>query len=173
MIAETTRLIVRKLTPGDAPLILRVFNDPTFVRFVGDKHVRTLDEAREYIRTVPMASYARHGFGHYVVELRETHEPIGICSLVKRDWLDDVDLGFAFLPAFRRRGYATEAATAVLDHARSAFGLDRLVAIASPANAASIAVLQRLGFRWERTLTPPDEEGELALFANTAPPDTR
>src|SRR5512140_2038297 len=105
VIAQTARLVVRKLRTDDAAFVLALLNDPDFLRFIGDRSVRTLADARDYILKVPMASYERHGFGHYLVELKTTAAPIGICSLVRREWLEDVDLGFALLPAFRRAGY--------------------------------------------------------------------
>ena len=167
VIAETARTRIRKLTPHDAPFVLAILNDPAFVEYVGDKNVRSLDDARHYIVTVPMASYERYGFGHYLVELRTTHVPIGLCSLVRRDWLDDVDIGFAFLAAYRRRGYAYEASIAVLDCARHTFGLARIVAIVHPTNAASIALLEKLGFAHSRMTSAPGDSKQLAVFATS------
>lgn len=169
MIAETTRLRIRRITLDDAPFILEILNDPAFLEHIGDKNVRTLDEAREYIRNVPLASYERHGFGHYLVELKATAEAIGICSLVKRAWLVEVDLGFAFLPAFRRAGYAYEASAALLTYAHAELGLPRLVAIVSPTNARSIALLNKVGMTFER-MVKADDGHDLMLFAEAAVP---
>lgn len=164
VIVETPRLIIRKLTTDDADFVRELLNDADFLRHIGDKHVRTLEEARQYIITVPLASYARYGFGHYLVELKNTREPIGLCSLVKRDWLADVDLGFAYLPAFRGQGLAFEAASAVLQYAHAILGLDRLAAIVSPGNARSIALLEKLGMRFERNVNAGEGDTELLLF---------
>jgi RimJ/RimL family protein N-acetyltransferase len=163
VIVETARLQIRKLTADDAPFILEILNDAAFLAHIGDKNVRTLADAGDYIRKVPLASYARYGFGHYLVALKATSEPIGLCSLLKRDWLAEVDLGFAFLPAYRRQGYAYEAAEAVRDYAHRALGLARLAAIVSPRNTASVALLEKLGFANDGPVTPPDGV-ELTLF---------
>jgi RimJ/RimL family protein N-acetyltransferase len=130
--------------------MLELLNDRAFLRYIGDKNVRTEDDARHYIEDGPRASYARHGFGLYAVELKEGRVPIGICGLLKRDALEDPDVGFAFLPRFRSKGYAYESAAAVLDHARRAHGMQRVLAITSQDNAASIQLLGKLGFRFER-----------------------
>lgn len=163
-ILETERLALSKLTPEDAPFILELVNDPDWLRHIGDRGVRTLDDAREYIRKGPLAMYEQHGFGLYLTALRSGGTPIGLCGLIKRDSLEDVDVGFAFLPAYRGRGYAQEAAAASLMHGRDTFGLRRIVAIVSPDNRDSIRLLGKLGMRFERTLelTPGDE---VQLFA--------
>jgi RimJ/RimL family protein N-acetyltransferase len=160
---ETPRLSLDLLTEDDADFILALLNEPSFLRFIGDRGVRTADDARRYIREGPVASYERHGFGLYLVRLREDGRPLGMCGLLKRDTLDDVDIGFAFSPEFWGNGYARESASAVVNHARQDFALSRLVAIVSPDNQASIAVLEALGFRFEeaRQLTPDAEEIQL------------
>jgi RimJ/RimL family protein N-acetyltransferase len=164
-VVTTARLAVRRFTLDDAPFVVQLLNDAAFLEFIGDKNVRTLDDARTYITTVPLASYAKYGFGHYLVELKADARPIGICSLVKRDWLDDVDLGFAFLPDYRRSGYAFEASSAVAAYAHATLGMSRLVAITSPGNAASISLLGKLGFVSEGATRNAQGE-ELLLFAD-------
>lgn len=165
VVAQTPRLTIRKLTVEDAPFILELLNDPLFLQFIGDRRVRTVADAEQYIRNVPLASYARYGFGHYLIEAKPAGEAAGICSLVKRDWLDDVDVGFALLPAFRRQGYAFEATAAVLAYARQQLGLQRLVAIAVPDNRSSIALLEKLGFQADRVVVPPGDTREVAVFS--------
>jgi len=118
-VLESARLALRRLTPEDAPFILELLNDPLFLRFVGDKGVRTLDGARDYIVNGPMASYAQHGFGLFHVSLKPDGTPIGMCGLLKREVLEDVDVGFAYLPRFSGQGYATEAARATIDYGRA------------------------------------------------------
>lgn len=164
---ETARLALRKLSPADAPFVVQLLNDPAFVRFIGDRGVRTVDDAEQYILSGPVSSYARFGFGLYLVELKDGRAPIGICGLLKRPYLDAVDLGFALLPGYRARGYAFESASAVLGYARNVFGFDRILAITTPDNDASIALLTRLGFRFERTCRASADEPELRLFVTT------
>ncbi|AUB44101.1 Protein N-acetyltransferase, RimJ/RimL family (plasmid) [Nostoc flagelliforme CCNUN1] len=113
-VLETERLVLRRLSVEDSEFILEILNDPLWLRFIGDKGVRTLDDAREYILKNPVAMYERFGFGLYLVELKEKSVSIGICGLIKRDSLEDVDIGFAFLPKFRGKGYAYESASAVM-----------------------------------------------------------
>ena len=164
-VLETERLILRRLSVDDGAFILGLVNDPAWQRFIGDKGVRNLEDARNYIVTGPMDMYARLGFGLYLTERKSDAEPIGICGLIKRDALQDVDIGFAFLPDFRGKGYAREAAAAVMEHARSAFGLRRLVAITSPDNEASIRLLEKLGLRFEATVSLAGDSHDVSLFA--------
>jgi RimJ/RimL family protein N-acetyltransferase len=152
-VLETRRLLLRWITTDDAPFVLELLNEPSFLRYIGDKGVRTLDDARNYILTGPVASYQRYGFGLYLVLLKEGEVPIGMCGLLKRDTLPDVDVGYALRPAYWSRGYAFEAASATLTHGREAFGLRRIVAITSPDNASSKALLEKLGMRYEETLS--------------------
>jgi len=167
-VLETDRLILRKLEPEDAELILDLLNQPSYLQFIGDKEVRTLDDARRYILQGPMASYECFGFGLYLTLLREGDVPIGICGLVKRDTLPDVDIGFAFLPQFWSKGYAVESASAVLAYGRSVVGLKRIVAITTLDNRGSIRVLERIGLRFERRVRLTEDEPELNLFSSEA-----
>jgi RimJ/RimL family protein N-acetyltransferase len=164
-VLDTPRLRLRRLTPDDAPFILELLNDPSFIRFIGDRGVRTIDDARGYIARGPAASYARFGFGLYLVELTDRATPIGICGLLKRDALPDPDIGFAFLPEYRRRGFAFESARAVRDYALGSLGLPRILAITDPENAPSIRLLGKLRFVMDRTIVVADGEPELQLFA--------
>lgn len=161
---QTQRLTLRELTEDDAPLMLAVLSDPDFLRNVGDRGVRTEEDARRYIVDGPMAMYQRNNFGMYKVELNDGIA-IGLCGLVRRDGLDDVDIGFAFLPDYRKQGYAREAAEAVMDYGRDVIGLKRIVAIAQPDNAPSIRLLEKLGLQAERTIQLPKEDEELVLMA--------
>src|SRR3982750_718510 len=124
-VLETDRLILRHLAPEDAEFILRLLNEPSWLRFIGDKGIRTLEDARSYILKGPVEMYARLGFGLYLVELKEGLVPTGLCGLIKRDSLKDVDIGFAFLPEYWGRGYAYESAAAVMTYGRDALGLKR------------------------------------------------
>jgi [ribosomal protein S5]-alanine N-acetyltransferase len=157
-VIETERLSLRRLDAGDAPFILELVNEPGWLRFIGDRKVHDLDAARLYIENGPQAMYRRYGYGLYRVQLHDG-TPIGLCGLVKRDGLEDVDLGFALLGRFEGRGYAREAAAASLTHAAREHGLGRVAAITDPANARSIHLLQAVGFKpaGQRRLTPQAE----------------
>ena len=163
IVLHTERLRLRHMTPDDAAFMLGLLNDPAWHRYIGDRGIRTIDAAREHIINGSMAMVARLGFGFYLVERKEDGRPIGICGLAKRDFLDDVDIGYAFLPQYGGQGYAFEAAQGVLAHAR-ALGLTRLVATVVPENAASIRLLEKLGLRFERSFQAPDSERALQLF---------
>ena len=169
IVIQSKRLALRKLDLHDAEFILELLNEAAFVRFIGDKGVRTLQDARDYLLKGPMDSYARFGFGLYLTSLLRDQTPIGICGLVKRDTLDDVDVGFAFLSRHWSRGYAVEAASAVLKYAERELQLRRVVAITNPDNSASIAVLERIGLRFERMVKLADEGSELKLFGTVRP----
>jgi RimJ/RimL family protein N-acetyltransferase len=159
---ETERLILRRFTVDDAQFALTLLNEPSFLRYIGDKKVRTLDDARQYILTGPVASYERNGFGLCVVELKASHKPIGMCGLIKRDELPDPDIGFAFLPDFWNKGFAFEAAAAVLQSARDTFQL--VLAITSLDNVASIKLLERLGFTFEKIISLAKDREQVRLF---------
>jgi RimJ/RimL family protein N-acetyltransferase len=163
-VLETERLSLRWLCVDDAPFMLELLNEPSFIRYIGDRGVRTLEQARKYVLDGPVASYERFGFGLYLVTLREDGAPIGVCGLLKREVLDDVDVGFAFLPRFWGQGYALEAASAVMTDGRERFGFERIVAITDPDNAGSIRVLEKLGFRFEELVRLQGFEGESRLF---------
>jgi RimJ/RimL family protein N-acetyltransferase len=147
LVLETQRLRLRHLTPDDAPFMLTLLNDPSFLANIGDKGIRTLEQARRFLLDSHIASYARHGYGHYLVERKDTGEPIGTCGLINRSFIGEIDIGFAYLPACWSRGYATEAATAVMDHAQRILAIEGIVAVVSPHNRGSIRVLEKLGLR--------------------------
>ena len=161
---ETERLLLRKFRVDDAEFILALLNEPGFLRYIGDKKVRNLDDARKYIVDGPMASYERHGFGLLRVELRESHTPIGMCGLLKREELPDPDIGFALLSDFYGKGFAFEAAAAVLQDAGDRLNFQRILAITSLDNEASIGLLQRLGFSFDRIMQLSPEGEQLRLF---------
>jgi [ribosomal protein S5]-alanine N-acetyltransferase len=150
-ILETERLILRKLTVGDSEFILELLNDPSWLRFIGDKGV---------------AMYERLGFGLYLTALKGEGVSIGICGLIKRDSLEDVDIGFAFLPKFRGEGYAYESASAAMEYGRRTFGLNRIVAITAPDNCDSAKLLEKLGFSFERMVKLSGDSGSVSLFAS-------
>lgn len=162
---ETERLRLRHLQLADAAFIFELVNDPSWLRYIGDKQVRSLDDARAYLANGPLDSYRRLGYGLYCVELRSSGAAIGLCGLIKRDTLPDVDIGFALLPAHVGHGYTLEAARAVIALGQLEFGLRRLLAITQPDNAASIAVLTRLGLQRQGEISVAGTATPLLLFA--------
>ncbi len=161
---ETERLVLRRFVLNDAAFFMALLNDPDWIRFIGDRHVYNIDSARAYLAKTYLAQYEKNGFGLYLTALKNG-TPLGMCGLIKRDGLDDVDIGFAFLPAHRGLGYALEAAQASLDYGRRVLIKKRVVAITLPANTASVAVIKKLGMRFERLIRLGDDPDELALYA--------
>jgi [ribosomal protein S5]-alanine N-acetyltransferase len=155
---QTQNLIIRKLAVDDAPFIFELVNMPSWLQYIGDRGVKTLHDAEQYITNGPMASYEKFGFGLYLVALKDTQEPVGMCGLLKRDTLDNPDIGFAFLRKFTGKGYAFEAATEVLTYGKSVLGLTRILAITTKDNASSIKLLGRLGFEFEKHIMINAEE---------------
>jgi RimJ/RimL family protein N-acetyltransferase len=160
---RTDRLTIRPFELADAPFILRLLNEPSFIEHIADKGVRTVAGAADYLQQGPLAMYAAHGHGLWMVEQNGTGAPMGMCGLIKRDTLPEVDLGYAFVPEFWGQGYAREAAAACLAHGRDQLGLKGLLAIVSPGNQRSIKLLLALGFTLTGAmeLAPGDE---VALF---------
>ena len=156
---ETERLLLRPFTLDDGPFVLTLLNEPSFLHFIGDKQVRNLEDARQYILTGPIASYQQNNFGLLLVELKDAPTPIGMCGLLQREDLPDPDIGFAFLPDYWGRGFAFEAATAVMTDARKRLNLNQILAIVNPDNDASIKLLERLGLRFDRM------RGDVKLYA--------
>ena len=167
---ETPRLVIRRFVPDDAPFVLELLNEPGWLRFIGDKGIRTVEGARLYIERGPMKSYEAHGFGLSLVALRESGVPVGMAGLIRREGLDDVDVGFAFLERHMGRGYAREAAEAVIARGWEEFGLPRIVAITTPDNERSIRLLEAIGFRFERVFRMPGGDEDLNLYARERPP---
>ena len=166
---ETDRLNIRPLTPGDARFIFELVNEPPWLAYIGNKGVLTLDDADAYIRKGPMRMYADRGFGLCLVERNDDGTPMGMCGLIKRDTLADVDLGLAFLQRFWGAGYALEAAAATVAFARDALRLRRIVAITTRDNRRSSQLLRKLGFAFEDHVKPDVDGDELELYALTMP----
>ena len=164
IVLETERLILRQLTIDHAEFVLELLNEPSFLQYIGDRGVRNLEDARQYILNRLVTSYERNGFGLYLVELRKGRIPIGISGLVKRATLPDADIGFAFLPAYWSKGYALESAAAVMNYARDVLGLNRILAITSPDNEASAKLLGKIGLRFERMIKLSEDTDEVKLF---------
>jgi RimJ/RimL family protein N-acetyltransferase len=165
-ILETERTILREVTTDDAEFILDLLNQPSFVRYIGDRNVRTIEQARDYIESRFTESYKKFGFSMWAVVLKETSELIGLCGFVKRDGLPDVDIGFAFLPQFEKCGYAFESASAVMHYGRDVLNLPRVLAITSQDNASSQKLLEKIGLNFERLISLPSDAEELKLFSS-------
>ena len=151
-ILETDRLKLRELCEADAPFILELLNEPSFIQNIVDKGVRNIDQACDYINNGPVKSYRQNGFGLYLIELKEDKLPIGMCGLVKREGLDHPDIGYALLPAFWSKGYAYESAAATLEYAKTVLQLPLVVGITNPENTASARILEKIGLKFERII---------------------
>jgi [ribosomal protein S5]-alanine N-acetyltransferase len=162
---ETQRLVLRRLEVGDAPFVMRLVNQPSFIENIGDKGVRTLEDAVRYMKEGPMAMYERYGFGLWHVERKSDGVALGMCGLLRRDILPDVDIGYAYLPEAWGQGYAIEAAEATLRHGAAKFGLRRLIGVVSVGNTGSIRVLEKLGMRFERMWPMYPGEPEVKLYS--------
>jgi ribosomal-protein-alanine N-acetyltransferase len=164
VIVETARLTLRRLDEDDAAFAFDLVNDADFLRFIGDKGVRTLEDAKAYLRSGPLASYAKHGFGLFRVARKADDVPVGFCGLLRREYLPAADIGYAFLPAHRGLGYAIESGAAVLEYGRRVHGLTSVLAMTHPDNAGSIRVLERLGLSLERRFRQPGDDHDVLLF---------
>jgi RimJ/RimL family protein N-acetyltransferase len=167
-ILETERLILREITADDAEFTIRLLNSPSFLRYIGDRGVRSEDDAREFIETRYRKSYHDNGYGLYIVESKDDRLPVGICGFVKRETLPRPDIGFAFLPEYERKGYGFESASAVMDLGRRTLGFDEVLAITTVDNDASGRLLAKLGFTFDRNYKTPEGE-TLKLFKCLGP----
>ena len=163
-ITETKRLIICKLELTDASFIVELLNDPDWIRHIGDRGVRTVDDACNYLTNGPMKSYEANGFGLFLVKLKDEGTPVGMCGLIKRVGLEDIDIGYAFLPQARGKGYAYESAAAVLEFGKDVIGLKRIVAITTPDNKNSIHLLEKLGLKFEKMVKITEDADETTLF---------
>ncbi len=164
-ILETERLLLREIDPqADAEFMLELMNEPAFIANVADRGLRTIGDATDFINKKILPSYAGHGFGFYVVELKETGVPVGISGLVKRETMEDVDIGFSTLERYWGRGYAFEAASALMEHGRKVHGLPRIVGATALHNDASAKLLEKLGLRYERMVRLPGYDDDSRLF---------
>lgn len=164
ILLTTKRLTLRQARLDDAAFIHRLLNEPSWLKFIGDRGVRTVEDARAYIAARFIAVYERLGFGFFIVERKELPGPMGIAGLVKRDGLEDVDLGFAFLPEYWGEGFALESATGVMQFARDDLKLKRIVAISAAGNESAGRLLERVGFHFERMIRLSPAAEEIRLF---------
>lgn len=167
MILETERLEFHQLSLNDIDFIIDLLNSPGWLQYIGDRGIKTPEDAADYIALGPMQSYQNNGFGLWLIKLKGSNTPIGLCGLIKRDYLDDADIGYAFLPQYFGKGYAYEAAKATLDIAKSKYHLKRVVAITTKDNERSIALLMKLGMHFEKMIFIPNDPEELKFFATS------
>lgn len=163
MTLQTERLLLREYTLADAEFIIALLNTPGWLRYIGDRNVKTIEDAESYLNNGPIKSYAQNGFGLYAVVLKETGETIGSCGIIRRDTLEHEDIGYAFLTEHTGKGYAYEAASAVLEEAKNKLGLKNILAIVTQDNTASIALLEKLGLKYKRNIVMPGDDTELRL----------
>ena len=163
IILETERLILREFDLNDAKFTLQLLNEPIWLKFIGDKNVHNIKEAENYLTSGPMASYKEHGFGLWLVSQKESNKPIGVCGLIKRDYLTEADIGFALMPDYAGLGYGYEIASATLSHSRNILLIDKVVAITDANNASSIKLLNKLGLQFEKSIITPDHDS-VSLF---------
>lgn len=165
-IIETNRLILRKFIIDDAGFVLELLNSPSWLKYIGDRNVKNLEDAKNYISDKLISSYIKNGFGLYEIILKKDNIPVGMCGLIKRDTLENIDLGFALSPVFTGNGYAFEAAFATLNYAKTVLKLERIIAITTTENKNSIKLLEKLKFVFEKMVPLSNEEEELMLFSN-------
>ncbi|MBT1705674.1 GNAT family N-acetyltransferase [Chryseosolibacter indicus] len=164
-ILKTERLLLRKLTTGDSDFIIRLVNTEGWIKYIGDRNIKTHEQALTYLNNGPIKSYHENGFGLWLVELKDDHIPIGICGILKRKELEHADIGFAFLPEFTGNGYALEISKAVLRYTRETFKLETISAITLPNNKNSIRLLEKLGMQFVKELSFPNQEDMLLLYS--------
>ncbi|MFD2542655.1 GNAT family N-acetyltransferase [Lacinutrix gracilariae] len=167
IVAETERLTLSKFTLADAPFLLQLVNTPHWLKYIGDRNIKTIEAAKDYITNTHLKSYNTNKFGFYKLNVKENNTPIGACGLLKRDTLEHADIGFAMLPEYEGKGYGSEASLAVLKLAKETFQLKKVLAITLPTNANSIKLLEKLGLSYQKRVKPFDDDVELLLFAKT------
>lgn len=164
----TERLVLKPTNIEDAPFILELLNTPSWHKYIGDRNVYTVEDAEIYIRERMLPQYDRLGYGNYTLRIKETKTPIGTCGLYDREGLDGVDIGFALLPAYERQGFGYEAAKFIMDLGFNIFGLTRIQAITVTNNYPSQKLIEKLGLRFIKNISLPDDDEELMLYAINA-----
>ncbi|NOS83601.1 MAG: GNAT family N-acetyltransferase [Ignavibacteria bacterium] len=163
-IIETERLRLREFNSTDGELIYELLNSPGWLKYIGSRSISTVDDAVNYIESKLQKGYRDSGFGFYLVELKATGDKTGMCGLVKREGLDDIDLGFALLPQYENKGYAAESSLAVIQYAKNILNIDKLAAITLPSNLSSIKLLEKLGMKFDKKINIPGDQEELLLY---------
>lgn len=164
MILQTDNLILREFTLNDTAFIIELLNSEGWIKYIGDRNIKTEEQATAYLINGPLKSYQENGFGLWMVELKESDTAIGMCGLIKRAVLENVDIGFALLPAFSGKGYALEMAQATMNHAFNVLKLNTIDAIVLPTNESSIKLLEKIGMKYHSQFIYPDTNEELLLY---------
>lgn len=167
IVAETNRLLTTKFTENDATFFYKLANSPNWIRYIGDRGLKTVTDAQLYLKEDTLKSYTEFGFGFYKLQLKENGELIGTSGLVKRDWLEYVDIGFALLPEYEGKGFGFEASEEILKLAKNQFHLNKILAITLPTNKKSVKLIEKLGLVFEKRVKPFEDDEELLLFAKT------
>jgi RimJ/RimL family protein N-acetyltransferase len=162
---ESTRIFLRPLTLEDGEFILELLNTEGFIKYIGDRNVRTIEQAKGYLLNGPLKSYETNGFGLSLAELKSDRTPVGMCGLLKRDYLDHADIGFAFLPGHTGKGYAYEIVKEIIRYGMNELQMEKILAIILPENSPSIKLLEKIGFRFEKNFISPDTNEELCLYS--------
>ena len=165
VILETNRLLLKQFDINDAPFILDLLNNPNWLQYIGDRNIKSLEDAKVYLLNGPIKSYQENGFGLSKIELKDNHIPIGMCGLIKREALENVDIGFALLPEYESRGFALEIASAMMDYAKDTLGIEKIVAITSEDNTRSVKLLGKLGLQFDKMVILAEGEKSLLLFS--------
>ena len=164
-ILETERLLLRPLTLDDSDFILELLNTEGWIKYIGDRNIKTNEQARNYLENGPLKSYQTNGFGLSLVQLKTSNKSIGMCGLIKRDYLDHVDIGFAFLPDYTGMGYAYEVAKRTIQYAMNELQKENILAITLPENSSSIKLLEKIGFKYDKNFITEDTREELSLYS--------
>ncbi|WP_299333462.1 GNAT family N-acetyltransferase [uncultured Psychroserpens sp.] len=166
IIAETNRLILSKITVDDAPMILELMNSPDWLKYIGDRNIKTVEDAANYIQNNQLKCYELYDYGYYKIQVKsENLKAIGTTGLLKREQLEHVDIGFSILPDYHGKGYGYEAASEIIKLAKTTFNIKTLCAITLPINKPSINLLEKLGLSYQKRVKPFEEDEELLLFA--------
>ena len=164
-ILETERLLLRPLTLDDSDFILELLNTEGWIKYIGDRNIKTNEQARNYLENGPLKRYQTNGFGLSLVQLKTSNKSIGMCGLIKRDYLDHVDIGFAFLPDYTGMGYAYEVAKRTIQYAINELQKENILAITLPENSSSIKLLEKIGFKYDKNFITEDTREELSLYS--------
>lgn len=166
-IIDTKRLYLRELTLGDSEFVYKLVNTPKWIKFIGDRKINSIKDSEKYLTKGPLKSYTQNGFGMWLIVLKHSLIPIGICGILKREFINDLDIGFAMLPKYENNGYGYEAANATLTFAKHKLKISRIVGFTLDYNNHSINLLNKLGFKFEKMIRLPNNDENMALFAKS------
>ena len=161
---KTERLEIVELTETDADFIFQLMNDSDWIKNIGDRGINTVQDAKRYIIDKLVPAYTEYGFGFHLVKHKSDQKPLGICGIIKRSFLDHADIGFAFLPEYRGKGFAFEACTAIYQFAQQKQAFGQIAAITIPSNTPSIRLLEKMGFTYDKMIEWPDDGEKLMYY---------